>query len=165
MRLIGQYMVRLTQIWGCIEGYLKMAKNKNGVASIVTYDPYMQTSYAFSGNKISQIDLSKANKSNFFISYIKYKDLLIGNIEIPISTEEDDISNLITIKAYEQFNLDPSSEYKIVYNETVSISSETKIFNVFITDVVLTDKLYSFALKKIPYIDYIAAAPLIFYPL
>ena len=48
-----------------------MAKNKNGVASIVTYDPYMQTSYAFSGNKISQIDLSKANKNNFFISYIK----------------------------------------------------------------------------------------------
>lgn len=142
-----------------------MAKNKNGAASIVTHDPYMQTSYAFSGNKISQIDLSKANKNNFFISYIKYKDLLIGNIEIPISTEEDDISNLITIKAYEQFNLDPSSEYKIVYNETVSISSETKIFNVFITDVVLTDKLFSFALKKIPYIDYIVAAPLMFYPL
>ena len=29
----------------------------------------------------------------------------------------------------------------------------------------MTDKLYSFALKKIPYIDYIAAAPLMFYPL
>ena len=44
-----------------------MAKNKNEVANIVTHDPYLQTSYAFSGNKISQIDLSKANKNSFFI--------------------------------------------------------------------------------------------------
>lgn len=84
-----------------------MAKNKNEVANIVTHDPYLQTSYAFSGNKISQIDLSKANKNSFFMSYIKYKDMITGSVEIPLSTDEDDISNLITIKAYEQFGLDP----------------------------------------------------------
>ena len=74
------------------------------------------------------MELSKANKNSFFISYIKYKDITIGSVEIPISTEEDDTSNLITIKAYEQFGLDPSVEYKIVYNEVPDISSETKNF-------------------------------------
>ena len=83
-------------------------------------------------------------------------------MEIPISTEEDDTSNLITIKAYEQFNLDPATEYKIVYNEVPNISSETKIFNVFISDVLSTDKLYSLAIKKIPFIDYVVPAPLAF---
>lgn len=142
-----------------------MAKNKNEVANIVTHDPYLQTSYAFSGNKVSQIDLSKANKNSFFTSYIKYKDMMTGSVEIPLSTDEDDISNLITIKVYEQFGLDPSSEYKIVYNETLGISSETKIFNVFISDILSTDQLFSLALKKIPYIDYVVAAPLMFHAL
>ena len=139
-----------------------MAKNKGDTGSIVTYDPYLQTSYAFSNNKIFPTELSKANKNSFFISYVKYKDITVGSVEIPISTEEDDTSNLITIKAYEQFNLDPATEYKIVYNEVPNISSETKIFNVFISDVLSTDKLYSLAIKKIPFIDYVVPAPLAF---
>ncbi|WP_314068790.1 hypothetical protein [Campylobacter showae] len=139
-----------------------MAKNKGDTGSIVTYDPYLQTSYAFSNNKIFPTELSKANKNSFFISYVKYKDITVGSVEIPISTEEDDTSNLITIKAYEQFNLDPATEYKIVYNEVPNISSDTKIFNVFISDVLSTDKLYSLAIKKIPFIDYVVPAPLAF---
>ena len=109
-----------------------MAKNKGDAGNIITYDPYLQTSYAFSNNKIYPVELSKANKNSFFISYIKYKDITIGSVEIPISTEEDDTSNLITIKAYEQLGWDPPVEYKIVYNEVPGISSQTKIFNVFI---------------------------------
>ena len=139
-----------------------MTKNKGDTGSIATYDPYLQTSYAFSNNKIFPTELSRANKNSFFISYIKYKDITVGSVEIPISTEEDDTSNLITIKAYEQFNLDPAIEYKIVYNEVPNISSETKIFNVFISDVLSTDKLFSLAIKKIPFIDYVVAAPLAF---
>ena len=70
-----------------------MAKNKGDAGNIITYDPYLQTSYAFSNNKIYPVELSKANKNSFFISYIKYKDITIGSVEIPISTEEDDTSN------------------------------------------------------------------------
>jgi len=139
-----------------------MAKNKGDAGNIITYDPYLQTSYAFSNNKIYPVELSKANKNSFFISYIKYKDITIGSVEIPISTEEDDTSNLITIKAYEQFGLDPSVEYKIVYNEVPGISSETKIFNVFISDVLSIDKLFALAIKKVPFIDCVVAAPLAF---
>ena len=47
-----------------------MAKNKGDTGSIVTYDPYLQTSYAFSNNKIFPTELSKANKNSFFISYV-----------------------------------------------------------------------------------------------
>ena len=139
-----------------------MAKSKNATPAIVAYDPYLQTSFAFSDNKIQPVELSKANKNSYFVSYIKYKDLIVGNVEIPSSTEEDDVSNLITIKAYELFSLDPAAEYKIVYNEFNGVSSENKIFNVFISDVLSSDKLFSLFVKKVPYIDYLVAAPLAF---
>jgi len=139
-----------------------MAKSKNATPAIVAYDPYLQTSFAFSDNKIQPVELSKANKNSYFVSYVKYKDLIVGNVEIPSSTEEDDVSNLITIKAYELFNLDPAAEYKIVYNEFNGVSSENKIFNVFILDVLSGDKLLSLFVKKMPYIDYVVAAPLAF---
>ena len=139
-----------------------MAKSKNATPAIVAYDPYLQTSFAFSDNKIQPVELSKANKNSYFVSYIKYKDLIVGNVEIPSSSEEDDVSNLITIKAYELFSLDPAAEYKIVYNEFNGVSSENKIFNVFISDVLSSDKLFSLFVKKVPYIDYVVAAPLAF---
>ena len=139
-----------------------MAKSKNATPAIVAYDPYLQTSFAFSDNKIQPVELSKANKNSYFVSYIKYKDLIVGNVEMPSSTEEDDVSNLITIKAYELFSLDPAAEYKIVYNEFNGLSSENKIFNVFISDVLSSDKLFSLFVKKVPYIDYVVAAPLAF---
>lgn len=130
--------------------------------AIISIDPYSMNSYAFLSNEFLSCDPNNISKNNFFISYLKYKDLIIGSIEIPKNSEEEDILDLITIKAYEEFDLDTANDYKIVYNELENTKSENRIFNIFIIQSSNINKIFSSITKDVPYIDYIVAAPLMF---
>ncbi|QCD52697.1 hypothetical protein [Campylobacter sp. RM16192] len=142
---------------------LKKIKDKNKIGSgIVSIDPHTQASYFFLNNEFSECNINKINKNSFFISYIKYKDLMIGSIEILEGVDDEDIPDLITIKAYEEFDLDTSKEYKISYKEIEQIGSKNRIFNLFIVENEIIYKTFSHIVKKISYIDYVVAAPLIF---
>ncbi|WP_249934670.1 hypothetical protein [Campylobacter sp. RM15925] len=128
---------------------IKIKKNGNKIENgIVSIDPYTQDSYIFSKNEFAQCSIDKVNKENFFISYLKYKDLMIGTAEIPGTTEDSDIPDLITIKAYEEFDLDTSKDYKITYSEADSGGSENKIFNLFVIESATIGKIFNPIAKK-----------------
>ncbi|QKG29382.1 MULTISPECIES: hypothetical protein [unclassified Campylobacter] len=137
-------------------------KNKKSGSGIVSIDAYTQNSYIFLNNEFSECNIEKVNKNSFFISYLKYKDLMIGSVEIPGGSEDADIPDLITIKAYEEFDLDTSKEYKITYNELEHTGSENRIFNLFVIENAIINQIFSPIARKVSYIDYIAAAPLMF---
>ncbi|QKF92275.1 hypothetical protein [Campylobacter sp. CCUG 57310] len=142
---------------------IKIKKNGNKIENgIVSIDPYTQDSYIFSKNEFAQCSIDKVSKDNFFITYLKYKDLMIGTVEIPGTTEDSDIPDLITIKAYEEFDLDTSKDYKITYSEANNIGSENKTFNLFVIESAAISNFFNPIAKKTSYIDYIVAAPLMF---
>ena len=104
---------------------------KNSEISIVTLDPYEYKGFRYHNSGVDAFNLSKAaNKRDFFISYIEYKDLITSTIDIPRSVDSDDIENIISVKIYEELSLDPAVDYKIIYFETQT-SGENRIFNVF----------------------------------
>lgn len=137
-------------------------KSKKIESGIVSIEPYKLDSYIFSNNEFSQCTIDKTNKNNFFISYLKYKDLMIGSVEIPGNSEDADVPDIITIKAYEEFDLDTAKEYKITYSEVEHSGSENRIFNLFVAENSTINKIFLPIEKKVSYIDYIIAAPLTF---
>lgn len=141
----------------------KSGKNGNKIENgIVSIDPYTQDSYIYAKNEFNPCSIDKVGKDNFFISYLKYKDLMIGSVEIPGTTEDSDVPDLITIKAYEEFDLDTSKEYRITYSEAQNTGSENKTFNLFVIENPVITKIFNPIAKKTSYIDYIVAAPLMF---
>lgn len=140
-----------------------MFKNKkNNEISIVTIDPYEQTGFKFQNNEVDILDISKtAQKQNFFISYLKFKDIITTTINLPRNTSEDELTNIISIKTYEELSLDAAVDYKITYAEMQS-QNENRLFNVFVVNNDLINKNFKDISKKIPYIDYLAVAPLLY---
>lgn len=134
-------------------------KSANGIVSI---DAYAQESYILSKNELVQCVPHKVSKSNFFISYLKYKDVMVGSIEIPAVNDDTELPDLITIRVYEEFSLDSASEYKITYKEVENHGADSRIFNVFVIKTDVINKNFSNITKKVPYIDYIVAAPMVF---
>ena len=129
-----------------------MFKNKkNNEISIVTIDPYEQTGFKFQNNEVDILDVNKtAQKQNFFISYLKFKDIITTTINLPRNTSEDELTNIISIKTYEELSLDAAVDYKITYAEMQS-QNENRLFNVFVVNNDLINKNFKDISKKIPY--------------
>jgi len=134
-------------------------------SSIITIDPYSNTSYRFSANEMIENDLGRSSfkKNNFFISYVMTKDIVFGTIEISRSIPESDLKDALEIKAYEDLGLDSSINYKINYLETASSSSDQKnyIYDVFAVNSEAIAQSFNAIKRKLPFVDYITTAPLL----
>ncbi|MDR1285771.1 MAG: hypothetical protein LBJ88_06195 [Campylobacteraceae bacterium] len=145
----------------------KIKKHKSGSASssIITIDPYSNTSYKFSSNEMVENDLKRASfkKSNFFISYVMTKDIVFGTIEISRSVSADDLQDALEIKAYEDLGLDSSINYKINYVETASSVSDQKnyVYDVFAVNSDIMAQSFSPLRGKLPCVDYVTTAPML----
>lgn len=142
-----------------------MKKFDKNSKSIVTVDIYDGSSFIFSGNKIFEYDVTKPTKSdNFVISYIPYNEIKSSFIaEIPQNTDESEIENALTIKIYEEQELDPNGDYNISYIEIPSVlNPDVRTFNVFIVENSKIKSLFSNLAQTQNYVDYIAFAPLMF---
>jgi len=103
----------------------------------------------------------QAKSNDFFVSYLKYKNLTIGQIEISLDTNEIETARIIGARAYENFNLNSHDKYKIFYLET-DRSDRSRIFTVFIAQNETINKIFAEIISKNRYIDYVVAAPLLF---
>ncbi|WP_228568930.1 hypothetical protein [Campylobacter sputorum] len=141
-----------------------MLKKQNTNKHIITIDVAENTAFNFKENRASMHDLLQPpEKNDFYISYLPYNEAKANTIiEIPSSTPEEDIANTITIKAYEEQNLDPNEEYKISYIEVLNTNSQdVRIFNIFVIENSKLNTIFSKIVDKKKYIDYIAYAPLL----
>ena len=133
-----------------------MEKSKN---PIVTIDPYSKRVFLYKNNELKTSKLDKFKKSHFYISYIYTKDVISASIEISQNIPEEDLKDVIEIKAYEELGLDSATEYKILYFETSSTDEKNRHFNVSAINKALLEKDFEEIKKKIKYIDYITPAP------
>lgn len=140
----------------------KKSKNKGGIP-IVTINRATENTFVLNGNTISNYEMSKKSKDKeFFITYIPFKDIVTTNIEISRATPENEITDAITIKTYEDLSLDPGADYKITYLETPTSSNDSRYYNVFaINNTLVSGDLEPIA-NHTKYIDYVAKAPFLF---
>ncbi|WP_078424521.1 hypothetical protein [Campylobacter pinnipediorum] len=132
--------------------------------AMITIDPYIGEAFKFSNNKVTIFEINKnlSYKNHFFISYLKLKSLNTAIIEIPKSISNDDLANILSIKAYEELSLDAEKDYKISYIEMSGLNAENRFFNVFVIDTETLNGIFQNTIENIKYIDYIGIAPLLY---
>ena len=129
-----------------------LIKSKDSSKTIICIDAYNQD--------ILNLQYTK-KQNNFFISYLKYKDLTVGQIELANDIKDNEIAQNLSLRAYKDFNLQSANDHKIVYQE-ISGNSSNRIFNIIIATNSAINKIFSQVVKKTNYIDYVVAAPLMF---
>lgn len=139
------------------------AKNKlnSKYKAIVGIDVYSLRYYKFKDNKISFLKKPIYNTANYVTSYISNKDLITSIVEINSSIEDEDISDTIELKAYEELGLDQALTYNISYTETVGRESKRQ-FHVFILEMDKITERFKDTVKETKFLDLILPAPLLY---
>jgi hypothetical protein len=150
------------------QGSLEMFLKKDGsnesqsvIKNIVTLNAYTGKHYIFKGDVFQPLNKLTYNKANFITSYLSNKDFISTTIQLSRSIPEEDIHDIIEIKAYEELGLDQASSYVISFVELTSESDERE-FHIFVAESELLNKLYMPLKAETKYIDLIVPAPLLF---
>lgn len=137
-------------------------KNNRNHPEIISINPFSLISCIYTQNEIKNNNLDKSNKHSFFTSYIQSRDVITTSIELSQNIPEEDLTDALEIKVYDELALDSSIEYLIKYNEIESRDTKNRLFNVFLVDADLFRKKSAPMREKIRYLDYITPTPLLF---
>ena len=136
---------------------------KNDKNSVIVVDPYDYKGFRYHNSKVEAFNFLKTvNKHDFFISYIEYESLKTATLKISRSIEDEYLENEIVEKYYEEFQLDPTIDYKVCYIENRVLQSDDRFFNVFIVKNDALKQIFKNIAKKIPYIDCMVPEPLLY---
>jgi len=146
-----------------------MAENTTtlkGFSTIVTIDSETKRSYRFERNEIKPHNLDKSSRTGeFFISYIRTKDLITSTMEVSRSIPDSDLQDAVEIKAYDELGLDTTVEYKISFFEIETNDTINRLLNIFAIDASLVRSQFEPIRSKTRYIDYITTAPYLIHAL
>jgi len=138
-------------------------ENKSKAQAYLSINPYNQTHYLFDGKALKKLSSLKSKKGTYHISHLQAKDLIISTLAVSKNIPDEDLQDVIEIKAYEELDLDPAIEYKIDFIEyPAPIHEKERKFQVFITEPSLLRETFEPVVDKIGYIDAIVPAPLLF---
>jgi hypothetical protein len=150
------------------QGSLAMFLKKNGseeaksaIKNIVTLNAYTGKSYIFKGDKFQPLNKLTYNKTNFITSYLSNKDFITATTQLSRSIPEEDLQDIIEIKAYEELGLDPASSY-IISSVEVDGSGEEREFHLFVAETETLNQLYLPIKEETKYLDLIVPAPLLY---
>ena len=102
---------------------------KNSEISIVALDPYDYKGFRYHNSNVEAFNFSKTvNKRDFFISYIKFKDLKTVNILVPKSVDKDSLYEELHEKVYAELSLDPALDNRLFFSEENHIKKRKKSF-------------------------------------
>ncbi|OQX49763.1 MAG: hypothetical protein B5M46_03770 [Epsilonproteobacteria bacterium 4484_20] len=136
-------------------------KSKSDIKNIVILDVYTDKKYIFKGEKLEPLKKLTYNKSNFITSYVSNKDIITTTIHLSRSIPEEDIQDILDIKAYEELGLDQATNYVISYEE-VNTSAEEREFHVFVAQPEVLDSLFLPVKDQTKFLDLIVPAPLLY---
>ncbi len=141
-------------------------KKREKFLSYITINPYAHTFFECKDGVIKKLSFPKFNKKNFYISYLATKDLIITKLDISRNIPEEDLRDVIELKIYEELELDQTIEYKIDFVEIPTpLHEKERKFQVFVSEPQIIKETFEPITKKIPYIDSIVPAPMLFAPL
>jgi len=96
--------------------------------NIITINPYINQSYRYKEQVFKKQSSLSYDDKNFVIAYIANKDLIIATIDIGYSGKDDELDEVISLKAYEELGLDEEKEYFIKY-EKASLQNDSGLYN------------------------------------
>lgn len=130
------------------------------IKNILTLNIYNDEAYIFKANKFKAFQSFRFNKSNLITSFIHTKDIINTKVLISRSIPDEDILDLIDIKAYEDLGLDEATSYIISSTEIFS-EGEDREFHIFVVEANLLDNYFGEIVRETKYIDLITPAPLL----
>jgi hypothetical protein len=150
------------------QGSLEMFLKKNGsqesqsvIKNIVTLNAYTGKNYIFKGDVFQPLNKLTYNKANFITSYLSNKDFISTTIQLSRSIPQEDIDDIIEIKAYEELGLDQASTY-IISSVEIESASEEREFHIFVAENELLSQLFLPLKHETKYIDLIVPTPLLY---
>jgi len=141
-----------------------LSKNKSSnsvIKNIVTLNVYSDQKYIFQGDMFNPLNKLTYNKANFITSYVNNKDVISTTISISRNIPNEDLADIIDIKAYEELGLDQATNYVISSLEVESTTDERK-FHIFVAQPNILDELFLPIKQETKYIDLIIPAPLLY---
>ena len=135
--------------------------SESSVKNIITVNAYAGKYYIFKNNIFKPLNKLKYNTLNFNASYLSNKDVIHTTISLSRSIAEEDIADILDIKAYEELGLDQATEYVISSREVESFGEERE-FNIFVAEPHVLEELYLPIKKQTKYIDLLVPAPLLY---
>jgi Tfp pilus assembly PilM family ATPase len=141
-----------------------LSKNKSSnsvIKNIVTLNVYSDQKYIFQGDMFNPLNKLTYNKSNFITSYVSNKDVISTTITVSRNIPNEDLADIIDIKAYEELGLDQATNYVISSLEVENNTDERK-FHIFVAKPDVLDELYLPIKKETKYVDLIIPAPLLY---
>ena len=136
-------------------------ESKSAIKNIVTLNAYSDKSYIFKNGSFQSLKKLSYNTSNFITSYISNKDIISTTIQLSRSIPQEDIADILEIKAYEELGLDQASDY-IISSAEVENGGEEREFHLFVAEPEVLDKLFLPIKQETKYIDLIIPAPLLY---
>jgi len=136
-------------------------KSKSIMKNVLVHDSYIDKSYIFKNDSFNALKKLTFNTSNFVTSYMNNKDMIITTIKLSRSIPDEDIEDIIEIKAYEELGLDQAINYFISSYE-VETDAEEREFHLFVVISEHLDELYLPVKEETKYLDLIVPAPLLY---
>jgi len=131
------------------------------IKSIVTVNAYGKKYYALKNQKLKPLKSLTYNSSNFVSSYLSNRDMITASIEISRSIPNEDLGDIIDIRAYEELGLDQTNEYVIKYAERES-TGDIRNFDLFVAEPAVLEETFKETVKETKYIDLLLPAPLLY---
>ena len=141
--------------------FLKKSSSESTVKNVVTLNAYADKSYAFKNDLFKPLDKLSYNTSNFITSYVNNKDIITTTVNISRSIPEEDIADILDIKAYEELGLDQANTY-IISSIEVDNAAEDREYHIFVAEPESLDELYLPIKEQTKYVDLIVPAPLLY---
>lgn len=141
--------------------FSKKNSSKSTIKNVVTNNVYTDNSYMFKDDSFQPLKKLTYNTSNFITSYVNNKDIIATKVQISRSIPEEDVADILDIKAYEELGLDQANSYVISYVEVENAGDERE-YHIFVAEPEILDALYLPTKLQTKYLDLIVPAPLLY---
>ena len=102
-------------------------KSQSSVKTIMTVNAYTDKYYVFKNDTFQPLNKLSYNTSNYMTSYLSNKDMINTTVHLSRSIPEEDIADILDIKAYEELGLDQASDYIISSTEVENYVGNVKL--------------------------------------
>jgi len=140
---------------------MKKSSSNSAIKNIVTHNVYAKKSYIYKDEAFKPLNKLTYNTSNFITSYINNKDIISTTVRLSKSIPEEDISDILEIKAYEELGLDQANSY-IISSTEIESEDEEREYHIFVSEPEFLDSLYLPVKENTKYLDLIIPAPLLY---
>jgi hypothetical protein len=137
-------------------------EKQQSFTSVISVDPYKREYFKSISSHLERELDPTYSKDQFVISYLGAKSFISSLISVSKNIPDDDLSDIIENKVYEDLALDMAISYKIHYVEAYNhVDEANRFFHVFVVDPLTLDEDFASTVEDIKYIDQIIPVALL----